>query len=356
MTEAANVDRLLQEARATLPARLSPAEAAGELAADALLIDIRGDDQRRADGDIPGALVIPRNSLEWRCDPTSAWRHPRITGHEQRLILVCNEGFQSSFAAANLQRLGMRRATDVAGGFTAWRAAGLPVTAHDDTGVGAAPPGGDADATHWDAVYARSRSDAVSWYQRSPDVSIELIRRLGITVDSAILDVGGGESALAAGLVAGGHRDVTVLDISPRALDACAQRTGDSAALHLVAADVLTWRPMRTYGLWHDRALLHFMIDPDDRRRYIATLTAAVSPTGAVIIGAFAPDGPEHCSGLPVLRYSAAQLASLLGDAFTIQAERSEEHITPGGATQRFQWAAFTRVAEAPSAIPPTVE
>ena len=121
------VEELLAEARALLPHRLSPAEARQAQAAGALLIDIRGDDQRRAGGLIPGAVVVPRNVLEWRCDPASPWRHAAIRSWDQVIVLVCNEGFQSSLAAANLQRLGLRNATDLAGGFTAWRQAGLPV-------------------------------------------------------------------------------------------------------------------------------------------------------------------------------------------------------------------------------------
>jgi rhodanese-related sulfurtransferase len=120
--------QLLREARAALPRRPSPAEAHAAQAQGALLIDIRGDDQRRADGLIPGALVLPRNALEWRCDPAGRWRHPAITGRDQRLILICQEGFQSSLAAAALQQLGLASATDLDGGFAAWAAAGLPVT------------------------------------------------------------------------------------------------------------------------------------------------------------------------------------------------------------------------------------
>jgi rhodanese-related sulfurtransferase len=123
------VDTLLVEARRKLPPRPLPAEAHRMLAGEgALLIDIRGDDQRHRDGLIPGALVLARNSLEWRCDPASEWRHPAIQTHEQVILLICDEGFQSSLAAANLQELGLHRATDVQGGFQAWRAAGLPVT------------------------------------------------------------------------------------------------------------------------------------------------------------------------------------------------------------------------------------
>lgn len=121
------VDQLLDDARASLPRRVLPRELLHAQQEGALLIDIRSDDQIRADGLIPGATVIPRNSLEWRCDPTSAWRHSEIRSHQQRLIIVCNEGFQSSLAAATLQELGMHRATDLEGGFLAWRQAGLPV-------------------------------------------------------------------------------------------------------------------------------------------------------------------------------------------------------------------------------------
>lgn len=121
------IDELLEGARRALPPRVSPAEAVAALREGALLVDIREDDQRRRDGLMRGATVMPRNALEWRCDPASQWRHPAIHGYEQRIILVCNEGFQSSLAAATLQQLGLRRATDMQGGFVAWKAAGLPV-------------------------------------------------------------------------------------------------------------------------------------------------------------------------------------------------------------------------------------
>jgi rhodanese-related sulfurtransferase len=121
------VDELLAQARATLPGRPSPAEALRAQAGGALLIDIRSDDQRREAGLIPGAIMLSRNSLEWRCDPTCEWRHPAITRRDLRIILVCEQGYQSSLAAANLQQLGLSYATDLDGGFTAWAAAGLPL-------------------------------------------------------------------------------------------------------------------------------------------------------------------------------------------------------------------------------------
>ncbi len=141
------VERMLLGARRRLE-RLTPAEVRGELGAGAVLIDIRPERQRRLDGDLPQAVVICRNVLEWRCDPSSEWCDERLADPARRLIVICNEGFQSSLAAASLQALGRERATDVVGGFQAWRESGLPVAAAaprrraqtDREGAGA-PPG-----------------------------------------------------------------------------------------------------------------------------------------------------------------------------------------------------------------------
>jgi rhodanese-related sulfurtransferase len=119
------VGELLDRARRRL-VRVEPEQAAGELAEGALLVDIRPSEQR-AHGEIPGATVIDRNVLEWRLDPSSRWRIPQVTGHDIRLIVICDEGFSSSLVAAELHELGLTNATDVIGGFQAWRAAGLPV-------------------------------------------------------------------------------------------------------------------------------------------------------------------------------------------------------------------------------------
>ena len=126
MTMPLNADQLLERARARL-VRVDAPRAAKELAGGALLIDIRPADQRAAQGDIPGATVIDRNVLEWRLDPASPWHAASVGDHDQRIILICAEGFQSSLAAANLQEMGLVNATDVIGGFESWAAAGLPV-------------------------------------------------------------------------------------------------------------------------------------------------------------------------------------------------------------------------------------
>jgi rhodanese-related sulfurtransferase len=127
------IDDLLAAARERL-ARLDPSEASAAVdAGDAILVDVRSEAQRAADGVIPGAVWHPRNVLEWRVDPASSHADPRLSGDlDARLVVVCNEGFQSSLAAATLQDLGFTRATDLAGGFQAWRAAGLPVVSGPD--------------------------------------------------------------------------------------------------------------------------------------------------------------------------------------------------------------------------------
>jgi rhodanese-related sulfurtransferase len=123
----ATVDELLAQARSRLD-RLEPLEARERMDGGAILIDIRSDSQRAADGEVPGAVFVPRNVLEWRLDPASSFRDEDLARPEATIVVMCNEGYQSSLAAATLQNLGLPHATDLAGGFQAWRAAGLPVT------------------------------------------------------------------------------------------------------------------------------------------------------------------------------------------------------------------------------------
>jgi rhodanese-related sulfurtransferase len=120
------VEEMLARARAQLE-RVAAEEAAGEIRSGALLIDIRSDHQRERDGVVPEAVYFPRNVLEWRCDPDCEARDPRVGGTDRRVIVMCDAGYASSLAAVSLRELGFERATDLEGGFQAWRAAGLPV-------------------------------------------------------------------------------------------------------------------------------------------------------------------------------------------------------------------------------------
>jgi SAM-dependent methyltransferase len=197
---------------------------------------------------------------------------------------------------------------------------------------------------HWDHVYTSKSEAAVSWYQDSPTPSLDLIALSGLSADAEIIDIGGGASRLVDHLLRENFGRLTVLDLSGAALDTARKRLGESAAgVKWVVADVTTWQPLQTYDLWHDRAAFHFLTDQGDQSAYVERLKQTVKPAGFVIIGTFAPDGPERCSGLPIVRHDAATLAARLGHEFDLIDARRHEHTTPWGAVQRFQFATFRR-------------
>jgi SAM-dependent methyltransferase len=195
---------------------------------------------------------------------------------------------------------------------------------------------------HWENVYRTKGEREVSWFQETPTISLELIRLAGATRGSAIIDVGGGASRLVDALVDEGYEAVSVLDLSESALAAAKTRLGQAAArVTWMVADVVKWKPPRRYDLWHDRAAFHFLTDEADRAAYVVCLREALRPGGHTIIATFALDGPERCSGLPVIRYDAASLGKVLGDTFTLVETRPHDHHTPMGGTQRFQFSLF---------------
>jgi SAM-dependent methyltransferase len=195
---------------------------------------------------------------------------------------------------------------------------------------------------HWDGVYRSKAPTEVSWFQPAPTVARYLIRTAGISLEAPVIDVGGGASTLVDALLVEGFKDVTVLDVSPVALDHAKARLGDKAeAVHWIIADVTGWRPGRVYGLWHDRAVFHFLTEAEDRRKYVETLKASLAPGGTAILAAFAPDGPERCSGLPVMRHGPDNLAAELGPDFALMDTVEEDHSTPAGRNQRFCYCRF---------------
>jgi hypothetical protein len=202
---------------------------------------------------------------------------------------------------------------------------------------------------HWDDVYANRRANEVSWFQRRPALSLELIERLGLPADAACVDVGGGASTLVDELAALGWSDLTVLDVSSRALDvararlAAAQQPAVADGVHWVCADVTTWVPQRSFDLWHDRAVFHFLVDPEDRGRYRDVLAEAVTAGGHAVMATFADDGPTTCSGLTVRRYSAESLVAEMGEGFELTEARRELHRTPAGVEQPFTWVVLRR-------------
>ena len=197
---------------------------------------------------------------------------------------------------------------------------------------------------HWDNVYRTKREDEVSWFQASPTVSLELIHAAGVERNASIIDVGGGASRLVDALLDEGFADLTVLDLSEQSMAKAKARLGARAtSVTWIVADVTAWEPTQTYGLWHDRAAFHFLTTPADRAAYAERVLRAVRPGGHVIIGTFALDGPERCSGLPIVRHDAASIHTMLGPSFEPVERRYHEHQTPTGGSQKFQFSRFRR-------------
>ena len=198
--------------------------------------------------------------------------------------------------------------------------------------------------THWQNVYATKAENEVSWYQEYPAPSLDLIAATGVTSDASVIDVGGGASRLVDRLLDKNFRRVAILDLSAKALEEAKTRLGRRAdTIDWIVADVTTCEPSRTYDLWHDRAAFHFLTEPADRDAYVVRLNKAVQHGGHVIIATFAPDGPERCSGLPIVRYDPDALARTLGPGFELVQSRRHDHVTPSGNTQRFQFSRFLR-------------
>lgn len=198
--------------------------------------------------------------------------------------------------------------------------------------------------SHWDGVYATKPVDGVSWYQAQPSTSLALLAKAGLGSDVSVVDVGGGASQLVGALLDAGVRDVAVLDVAETALAHVKACLGDRASLVTwIVSDVTEWTPARTFDVWHDRALFHFLTEERHREAYRHAMDAALRGGGQAIIATFAPDGPERCSGLPVVRYDAAGLAAELGPGYRLLETRTEDHATPTGNVQRFLYCRFVR-------------
>jgi SAM-dependent methyltransferase len=191
---------------------------------------------------------------------------------------------------------------------------------------------------HWETVYGTKAPDAVSWYAPHLTESLAYIRKTGLPRTAAVIDVGGGEATLVDDLLADGYTDVSVLDISARALAVCRQRLGDRGrGVQWIAANVLEhdFAP-HSVDIWHDRAVFHFLTDDRQRRAYVQQVLGALRPGGYAIVGTFGPEGPQECSGLPVARYDAEALHHEFGGSFRRVGSSTSVHTTPWGSAQQF--------------------
>ena len=206
------------------------------------------------------------------------------------------------------------------------------------------PPAVEERIAHWRRVWGEKAPEEATWHQPTPEVSLALIEAAAVTPWRPVIDVGGGAATLVDHLLARGFKDLTVLDIAPEALAAARARLGEEGdRVTWIAADITRWTPPESYVLWHDRAVFHFLTEPEDQRAYGRVLETALAPDGQAIIATFAPEGPEKCSGLPVQRHDPDSLVTALGGGFTVLEQRREEHATPAGNSQTFLWCRLGR-------------
>jgi SAM-dependent methyltransferase len=191
---------------------------------------------------------------------------------------------------------------------------------------------------HWDEVYG-AKGDRVSWFRPTLDRSLSIIDSFALEPGSTGIDVGAGASTLADDLLDRGFGHVTLVDLSQVALDKTRDRLGDRAAdVDFIVGDITTVRlPESAYDLWHDRAVFHFLTEERARQAYIRQVLRSLRPGGRIIVATFGPDGPDQCSGLPTVRYDAAELHATFGEtAFEKLGSQRETHQTPWGSAQEF--------------------
>lgn len=196
---------------------------------------------------------------------------------------------------------------------------------------------------HWNDRYRTIGADAVSWYEPAPRLSLAMLEFADVRDDRSVIDIGGGASSLAGRLVDRGTIDVTVLDISETALDVARAGMTEPDRVTWVTGDITEWEPTRTWDVWHDRAVFHFLTEPAQREHYRRSLGRGLSPSGTVCIATFAEDGPEQCSGLPVRRYRPEELLAELGNDLRPIASGRHLHTTPNGVVQPFSWVVASR-------------
>jgi len=198
---------------------------------------------------------------------------------------------------------------------------------------------------HWEKVYNTKAYAEVSWYQPDSKTSLKLIDKIKLSNKAAILDVGGGDSHLVDHLINRGFRDISVLDISGKALEKAKKRLGPLAAgITWLEADVAEFEPKQKYDFWHDRAVFHFLTAPNQIDHYVKIVSENVKPNGYFLLATFSDQGPLKCSGLDVSRYSLQDHAQLFAPYFEVQNSFTEDHKTPSGGVQNFSFTLFRRV------------
>lgn len=197
---------------------------------------------------------------------------------------------------------------------------------------------------HWENIYANKALNEVSWYQPNPELALQLIEQYCTDKNAAIIDVGGGDSFLVDHLLEAGFTNITVLDISQKAIERAHVRLGNKAEkVNWVVSDIVDYTPNQTFDIWYDRAAFHFLTQDKEVQQYENTVNAAVPQNGTVIIGTFSENGPLKCSGIEIKQYAKEDFLSLFAKRFELVDFINTDHDTPFDTVQNFNFAVLQK-------------
>lgn len=198
---------------------------------------------------------------------------------------------------------------------------------------------------HWENIYQNKAIDEVSWYQTTPSTSLDLIKQCNLPLNAKIIDVGAGDSFLVDHLLDTGYENITVVDISAKAIERAKERLGDRAGnIKWIQADISGFHLEETYDLWHDRAAFHFLTDDQEIRSYVQSVSTGIKAGGHLILGTFSESGPLKCSGIEIKQYSAHSMTERLKGAFEKINCINVDHQTPFDTVQNFIFCIFKRI------------
>lgn len=198
---------------------------------------------------------------------------------------------------------------------------------------------------HWETVFQTKDTTKVSWHQPFPKISINLIDKLNLPKTAKIIEVGSGDSFLGDFLLEKGYSEITLLDISEKALDTIKERlSGKAEKITFLAEDVTHFSSSEKYDVWHDRAVFHFLTDEIDIQKYVTNVSEKLVSGGYLVLGTFSVDGPDMCSGLVVQKYSEEKLTEIFNSNFNKIECFTDEHLTPSGSSQNFLFCVFQRI------------
>jgi SAM-dependent methyltransferase len=198
---------------------------------------------------------------------------------------------------------------------------------------------------HWEHIYETKELKDVSWFQPTPETSLDFFKQFEVPTTAKIIDIGGGDSFLVDHLLALGYEDISVLDISAAAIDRAKQRLGEKAKkVHWIVADAATFVPTEQYDFWHDRAAFHFLTDEQEIMQYLETAQQHIRPTGVLVIGTFSEQGPQKCSGIEIKQYSEATMTERLKKFFEKIKCIRVDHKTPFDTIQNFVFCSFRKL------------